>query len=108
MKKYDWKNEYNPIRRTAKRLLSGEALTDGRPLSDLIELDEHTRKCLAFEATLTDRQIDMLQEPVSYTHLDVYKRQDQVSSDRGSAKSLHQQRGFPVKTPADPGATARR
>ena len=50
MKKYDWKNEYNPIRRTAKRLLSGEALTDGRPLSDLIELDEHTRKCLAFEA----------------------------------------------------------
>ena len=32
MKKYDWKNEYNPIRRTAKR-------------------------------------------PVSYTHLDVYKRQ---------------------------------
>ena len=70
MKKYDWKNEYNPIRRTAKRLLSGEALTDGRPLSDLIELDEHTRKCLAFEATLTDRQIDMLQElgylPVSF------------------------------------------
>lgn len=33
MKKYDWKNEYNPIRRTAKRLLSGEALTDGRPLA---------------------------------------------------------------------------
>ena len=62
MKKYDWKNEYNPIRRTAKLLLSGEPLTDGRPLSDLIELDEHTRKCLAFEATLTDRQIDMLQE----------------------------------------------
>ena len=62
MKKYNWKNEYNPIRRTAKRLLSGEPLTDGRPLSDLIELDEHTRKCLAFEATLTDRQIDMLQE----------------------------------------------
>ena len=62
MKKHDWKNEYNPIRRTAKRLLSGEPLTDGRPLSDLIELDEHTRKCLAFEATLTDRQIDMLQE----------------------------------------------
>ena len=58
----NWKNEYNPIRRTAKRLLSGEPLTDGRPLSDLIELDEHTRKCLAFEATLTDRQIDMLQE----------------------------------------------
>ena len=26
MKKYDWKNEYNPIRRTAKRLLSGEPL----------------------------------------------------------------------------------
>ena len=26
MKKYDWKNEYNPIRRTAKRLLSGEAV----------------------------------------------------------------------------------
>ena len=47
MKKYDWKNEYNPIRRTAKRLLSGEAWTDGRPLSDLIELDEHTRKCHA-------------------------------------------------------------
>ena len=62
MKKYDWKNEYNPIRRTAKRLLSGEPLTDGRPLSDLIELDEHTRKCLAFEAPLPDRQIDMLQE----------------------------------------------
>ena len=53
MKKYDWKNEYNPIRRTAKRLLSGEPLSDGRPLSDLIELDEHARKCLAFEATLT-------------------------------------------------------
>ena len=50
------------FRRTAKRLLSGEPLSDGRPLSDLIELDEHARKCLAFEATLTDRQIDMLQE----------------------------------------------
>ena len=62
MKKYDWKNEYNPIRRTAKRLLSGEPLSDGRPLSELIELDEHARKCLAFEATLTDRQIDMLQD----------------------------------------------
>jgi hypothetical protein len=37
MKKYDWKNEYNPIRRTAKRLLSGEPLSDGRPLSELIE-----------------------------------------------------------------------
>lgn len=58
MKKYDWKNEYNPIRRTAKRLLSGEALTDGRPLSDLIELDEHTRKCLSSpqRATLSDQQ----------------------------------------------------
>lgn len=56
MKKYDWKNEYNPIRRTAKRLLSGEALTDGRPLSDLIELDEHTRKSVPgvpFEASFT-------------------------------------------------------
>ena len=59
---HDWKTEQNPVRRMAKRLLSGEPLTDGRPLSDLIELDEHTRKCLAFEATLTDRQIDMLQE----------------------------------------------
>ncbi len=37
-------------------------MTDGRPLSDLIELDERTPECLAFEATLTDRQIDMLQE----------------------------------------------
>ena len=74
MKKYDWKNEYNPIRRTAKRLLSGEALTDGRPLSDLIELDEHTRKCLAFEATLTDRQIDMLQE-LGYPHSAAYARE---------------------------------
>ena len=59
MKKYDWKNEYNPIRRTAKRLLSGEALTDGRPLSNLIELDEHTRKRLTFEATLTDSKIEI-------------------------------------------------
>ena len=53
MKKYDWKNEYNPIRRTAKRLLSGEALTDGRPLSDLIELDEREhgicRRCAVFK-----------------------------------------------------------
>ena len=73
MKKYDWKNEYNPIRRTAKRLLSGEVLTDGRPLSDLIELDEHTRKCLAFEATLTDRQIDMLQE-LGYQNIDKLTR----------------------------------
>ncbi len=62
MKKYDWKKEYNPVRRTAKRILSGDPLPDGRPLSELIELDERTRKCLAFEATLTDRQIDMLQE----------------------------------------------
>ena len=52
MKKYDWKNEYNPIRRTAKRILSGDPLKDGRPLSDLIELDKHSRKCLEFEATL--------------------------------------------------------
>lgn len=43
-----------PIRRTAKRLLYGEPLKDGRPLSALIELDERTRKVLAFEATLTD------------------------------------------------------
>ena len=49
MKKYDWKNEYNPIRRTAKRLLSGEALTDGRPLSDLIELDEQTARMKAIK-----------------------------------------------------------
>jgi len=41
MKKYDWKNEYNPIRRTAKRLLSGEALTDGRPLSDIVNIGLH-------------------------------------------------------------------
>lgn len=62
MKKYDWKKEYNPVRRTAKRILSGDPLPDGRPLSELIELDERTRKCLAFEATLTDRQIELLQE----------------------------------------------
>ena len=62
MKKYDWKKEYNPIRRTAKRILSGDPLSDGRPLSELIEPDERTRKCLAFEATLTDRQIELLQE----------------------------------------------
>ena len=62
MKKYDWKTEYHPIRRTAKRLLSGDSLKDGRPLSVLIELDERTRKLLEFEATLTDDQIDMLQE----------------------------------------------
>ena len=49
MKKYDWKNEYNPIRRTAKRLLSGEPLTDGRPLSDLIELDEQTARMKAIK-----------------------------------------------------------
>lgn len=60
MKKYDWKKEYNPIRRTAKRILSGDPLKDGRPFSDLIELDEHSRKCLEFEATLTDQQIEML------------------------------------------------
>ena len=35
MKKYDWKKEYNSIRRTAKRILSGDPLKDGRPLSDL-------------------------------------------------------------------------
>ena len=82
MKKYDWKNEYNPIRRTAKRLLSGEALTDGRPLSDLIELDEHTRKCLAFEATLTDRQIDMLQE------LGYSKEIDRCATEGGMFKAI--------------------
>ena len=62
MNYHDWKTEQNPIRRTAKRLLSGDPLTDGRPLSELIELDEHARKCLAFEATLTDQQIEMLQD----------------------------------------------
>ena len=62
MNYHDWKTEQNPVRRTAKRLLSGDPLTDGRPLSDLIELDERTRKELAFEATLTDQQIEMLQE----------------------------------------------
>ena len=36
--------------------------TEMTELMEYIELDEHTRKCLAFEATLTDRQIDMLQE----------------------------------------------
>ena len=72
MKKYDWKKEYNPIRRTAKRILSGVPLKDGRPFSDLIELDEHSRKCLEFEATLTDQQIEMLQDlgylPVTTRH----------------------------------------
>ncbi|MGI6498994.1 MAG: hypothetical protein ACOX0U_09405 [Oscillospiraceae bacterium] len=62
MKKIDWKQEYNPIRRNAKRILSGEPLADGRPLSDLIELDERARRTLEFEASLSDRQIDMLQE----------------------------------------------
>lgn len=62
MNYHDWRSEQNPIRRTAKRLLSGDPLKDGRPLSELIELDEHARKCLAFEATLTDQQIEMLQE----------------------------------------------
>ena len=62
MNYHDWKTEQNPIRRTAKRLLSGDHLKDGRPLSDLIELDERTRKELAFEATLTDQQIEMLQD----------------------------------------------
>lgn len=62
MNYHDWKTEQNPIRRTAKRLLSQDSLTDGRPLSELIELDEHARKCLAFEATLTDQQIEMLQD----------------------------------------------
>ncbi len=62
MNYHDWKTEQNPLRRTAKRLLSGDPLTDGRPLSELIELDEHARKCLAFEATLTDQQIEMLQD----------------------------------------------
>lgn len=61
MKRYDWKKEYNPIRRIAKRILSGEPLKDGSPLSDLIELDEHSQKCLEFEATLSDQQIEMLQ-----------------------------------------------
>ena len=36
MKKYDWKKEYNPIRRTAKRILSGDLLKDGRPNPDII------------------------------------------------------------------------
>lgn len=62
MKQYDWKKEYNPIRRTAKRILSGDPLADGRPLSELIELDERTRKQLLFEASLTDTQIELLQE----------------------------------------------
>ena len=63
MKKYDWKNEYNPIRRTAKRLLSGEALTDGRPLSDLIELDylpvimrQYGEECANCPYTLDERE----------------------------------------------------
>ena len=63
MKKYDWKNEYNPIRRTAKRLLSGEPLSDGRPLSDLIELDEHARKCLALPCSLIPTSPDNEQSP---------------------------------------------
>lgn len=62
MNVHDWKRDKNPICRTAKRLLSGEPLKDGRPLSALIELDERTRKVLAFEATLTDEQIAMLRD----------------------------------------------
>ena len=62
MNYHDWKTEQNPVRRMAKRLLRGDPLTDGRPLSDLIELNERTQKELAFEATLTDQQIEMLQE----------------------------------------------
>ena len=90
MKKYDWKNEYNPIRRTAKRLLSGEPLSNGRPLSDLIELDEHARKCLAFEATLTDRQIDMLQE---LGYLPVITRQ--YGKECANCPRIHQCRCWP-------------
>lgn len=62
MNYHDWKSEQTPVRRMAKRLLSGDPLTDGRHLSDLIELNERTQKELAFEATLTDQQIEMLQE----------------------------------------------
>ena len=42
--------------------MSGDPLKDGRPLSDLIELNGDTKKHLAFEATLTDEQVEMLQE----------------------------------------------
>ncbi len=62
MKRNDWKKEYNPVRRTAKRILSGEPLPDGRPLSDLIELDERTRRAFEFQASLSDKQVDMLWE----------------------------------------------
>ena len=62
MNYHDWKSEKNSVRRMAKRLLSGDPLTNGRLLSDLIELNERTQKELAFEATLTDQQIEMLQE----------------------------------------------
>ena len=62
MNYHDWKTEQNPVRRMAKRLLSGDPLTDGSPLFDLIELNERTQKELAFEATLTDQQNEMLQE----------------------------------------------
>ena len=46
MNGYDWKWDKNPIRRTAKRLLSGEPLKGGRPLSELIELDDAQEKSL--------------------------------------------------------------
>ncbi len=52
MNYHDWRSEQNPIRRTAKRLLSGDPLKDGRPLSELIELDEHARKCLPLKLPL--------------------------------------------------------
>ena len=45
---YDRLPKYHPIK------------TDGHRRK--VVMAEHTRKCLAFEATLTDRQIDMLQE----------------------------------------------
>lgn len=46
----------------AKHLLSGDPLTNGRPHSDLIELDERTLKELTLEAPLIDQQIEVLQD----------------------------------------------
>lgn len=61
----DWYKEQNPIRRMAKRILSGFPLEDGTPISQLFDLNEEFRATLALVAEMDDEACEPFLEALA-------------------------------------------
>ena len=61
----DWYKESNPIRRMAKRILSGFPLEDGTPISQLFDLNEEFLATLAIVAEMDDEACEPFLEALA-------------------------------------------